>query len=160
MIPLLKDQGVGLLVWSPLAGGFLSGKFTRDQKDAAARRATFDFPPIDKERAFSIVDVMRSVAAAHGVTVAQVALAWLLSKEVVTSVIIGARKLEQLDDNLKSVDVALSADELHALDEVSRFSPEYPAWMDVLPSDRRPGEERRFESRSADQSRSADLQVR
>jgi aryl-alcohol dehydrogenase-like predicted oxidoreductase len=160
MIPLLKDQGVGLLVWSPLAGGFLSGKFTRDQKDGAARRATFDFPPINKEQAFSIVDVMRDIAAAHAVTVPQVALAWLLSKDVVTSVIIGARKLDQLEDNLKSVDVALSVDELHALDAVSRLSPEYPAWMEVLPSDRRPGEERRFESRSADQSRSADLQVR
>ena len=145
MIPLLRDQGVGLLVWSPLAGGFLSGKFTRDQNDEAARRARFDFPPIDKERAFSIIDVMRQIAVARGVTVPQIGLAWILSKDVVTSVIIGARKLEQLDDNLKSVDVMLTADDVHALDEVSRLSPEYPAWMEMLPSDRRPGEERRFE---------------
>jgi aryl-alcohol dehydrogenase-like predicted oxidoreductase len=145
MIPLLKDQHVGLLVWSPLAGGFLSGKFTRDAGDASARRATFDFPPVDKERAFATVDVMRTVAAAHGVSVAQIALAWVLAQDGVTSVIIGARRLEQLDDNLKSIDVALSPDELRALDGVSRQAPEYPAWMEVLPSDRRPGEERRFE---------------
>jgi len=145
MIPLLKDQHVGLLVWSPLSGGFLSGKFTRDGKDASARRATFDFPPVDKEKAFATVDVMRTVAAAHGESVARIALAWVLAQDAVTSVIIGARKLAQLDDNLKSVDVILSPDELRALDEVSRPAPEYPAWMDVLPSDRRPGEERRFE---------------
>jgi len=145
MIPLLKDQGLGLLVWSPLAGGFLSGKFTRDNKDAAARRATFDFPPVDKDRAYGIVDAMRKIADLHGVSVAQIALAWILAHDVVTSVIIGARKLEQLDDNLRSVDVTLSSEELKALDEASRLTPEYPAWMDVLPSDRRPGEERRFE---------------
>ncbi len=147
MIPLLKDQGVGLLVWSPLAGGFLSGKFTRDDKDAAGRRANFDFPPVDKERAYDIVDVLKTIAGAHSASVAQVALAWILAQDAVSSVIIGARKPEQLDDNLKSVDVTLSADELKALDEASRLKPEYPAWMDALPSDRRPGEERRFERR-------------
>ena len=147
MIPLLKDQGVGLLVWSPLAGGFLSGKFTRDDKEAAGRRANFDFPPVDKERAYDIVDVLKTIAGAHGVSVAQVALAWILAQDAVSSVIIGARKPEQLDDNLKSVDVTLSAYELKSLDEASRLEPEYPAWMDVLPSDRRPGEERRFERR-------------
>jgi aryl-alcohol dehydrogenase-like predicted oxidoreductase len=145
MIPLLKDQGVGLLVWSPLAGGFLSGKFTRDNKDAAARRSSFDFPPIDKEKVYEIVDVMRRVASTHHVSVAQIALAWILSRDAVTSVIIGARKLDQLDDNLKAGDVSLSSDDLAALDEASRLKPEYPAWMDALPSDRRPGEERRFE---------------
>jgi aryl-alcohol dehydrogenase-like predicted oxidoreductase len=145
MIPLLKDQRVGLLVWSPLAGGFLSGKFLRDARDASARRATFDFPPIDREKAFVILDRMQTVGAAHGVSVAQIALAWLLAQDAVTSVIIGARKLAQLDDNLKSVDVTLLPEELRALDEVSRLPPEYPAWMDALPSDRRPGEERRFE---------------
>lgn len=145
MIPLLKDQGVGLLVWSPLAGGFLSGKFTRQNRDEAARRAKFDFPPIDKEKTFSIVDSMRDVAGSHGVSVAQVALAWVLAQDVVTSVIIGARNLTQLDDNLKCVDVSLTPAELQALDDVSRLAPEYPAWMDRLPPDRRPGEERRFE---------------
>lgn len=142
MIPLLKDQGLGLLVWSPLAGGFLSGKFTRTSGDDEARRATFDFPPVDKEKGFKILDVAAPIAAAHGVSVAQIALAWILANDAVTSVIIGARKLTQLDDNLKSVDVTLSAEEMAALNEVSKLATEYPAWMDVLGSDRRPGERR------------------
>ena len=99
MIPLLEDQGLGLLVWSPLAGGFLTGKFTRDTTDAEGRRASFDFPPIDKERAFDTVDVMRKIAEEHDASIAQVAIAWVLSKRAVTSVIIGARKLSQLEDN-------------------------------------------------------------
>ena len=142
LIPLLKDQGLGLLVWSPLAGGFLSGKFTRSGGDDTARRAKFDFPPVNKEKGFAILDVLIPIAAAHGVTVPQIALAWILANEAVTSVIIGARKIAQLDDNLKSIDVTLSAEELTAIDEVSKLAPEYPAWMDALGSDRRPGERR------------------
>ena len=145
MIPLLEDQGVGLLVWSPLAGGFLSGKFTRDQENADGRRASFDFPPIDREKAYDTVDVMRGIAEAHEASVARVALAWVLAKPVVTSVIIGARNLTQLDDNLGAVDLKLSEDDLEALDAVSRLPLEYPAWMEVFPSDRRPGEVRRFD---------------
>ena len=151
MIPLLEDQGLGLLVWSPLAGGFLTGKFTRDATDAEARRASFDFPPIDKEKAFDTVDVMRKIAEDHEASIAQVALAWVLSKSVVTSVIIGARKLSQLEDNLGAVDVSLSDDELESLDEVSRLALEYPAWVDVLPSDRKPGEVRRYEEAQEDE---------
>lgn len=147
MIPLLLDQQLGLLVWSPLAGGFLSGKFDRDGRNAEGRRADFDFPPLDKDKAFEIVEVMRRVAAAHGVSVSRIGLAWLLAQRGVTSVIIGARKMEQLDDNLQAVDVMLSADELKALDEVSRLRPEYPTWMETLSSDRLPGQERRFERR-------------
>jgi aryl-alcohol dehydrogenase-like predicted oxidoreductase len=142
MIPLLKDQHLGLLVWSPLAGGFLSGKFTREGGDEAARRAKFDFPPVDKEKGFKILDVLTAIAKAHGVTVPQIALAWILANGAVTSVIIGARKVAQLEDNLKSVDVTLTADDLTALDEASRLAMEYPAWMEVLGSDRRPGESR------------------
>jgi aryl-alcohol dehydrogenase-like predicted oxidoreductase len=141
-LPLLKDQGLGLLVWSPLAGGFLSGKFTRDGGDESARRAKFDFPPVNKEKGFTILDVLIPIAKAHGVTVAQIALAWILANDAVTSVIIGARKIPQLDDNLKAVEVALTADEMKALDEVSKLTVEYPAWMDSLGSDRRPGERR------------------
>src|SRR4051795_2212393 len=141
-IPLLRDQDLGLLVWSPLAGGFLSGKFTRDTGDDTARRAKFDFPPVNKERGFAILDVLTPMAKAHGVTVPQIALAWILANAAVTSVIIGARKIAQLEDNLKAVDVTLTADDMKALDEVSRLAPEYPAWMDVLGSDRRPGERR------------------
>ena len=140
--PLLQDQGLGLLVWSPLAGGFLSGKFTRDGGDEAARRAKFDFPPINKERAFDIVDVLGQIAKKTGASIPQVAIAWILANRAVTSVIIGAKKISQLDDNLKSVDVVLSADDKKALDEVSALTVEYPAWMDALGSDRLPGERR------------------
>ena len=122
-IPLIKDQGLGLLVWSPLAGGFLSGKFTRDGGDENARRGKFDFPPVDKEKGFAILDVLTPIAKAHGVTVPQIALAWILANDAVTSVIIGARKIAQLD-------------------EVSRLPVQYTAWMDSLGSDRRPGERR------------------
>ena len=142
MIPLLKDQGLGLLVWSPLAGGFLSGKFTRDGGDETARRAKFDFPPVDREKGFAILDVLIAVAAAHHATVPQIALAWILANDAVTSVIIGARKLPQLDDNLKSVEIALTPDDLKALEAASQLALEYPAWMDALGSDRRPGESR------------------
>ena len=142
MIPLLKDQGLGLLVWSPLAGGFLSGKFTRDTGDDAARRAKFDFPPVDKEKGFDVLDVAKAIADRHGVSVAQVAIAWILANRAVTSVIIGARKPAQLDDNLKAIDVRLSAEDMKALDEVSKLTTEYPAWMENLGTDRRPGERR------------------
>jgi len=142
MIPLLKDQGLGLLVWSPLAGGFLSGKFTRDAGDDTARRAKFDFPPVNKEKGFDVLDVAKAIADRHGVSVAQVAIAWILANRTVTSVIIGARKPAQLDDNLKAVDVRLSAEDLKALDEVSKLTTEYPAWMENLGTDRRPGERR------------------
>ena len=142
MIPLLKDQGLGLLVWSPLAGGFLSGKFTRNSGDDAARRAKFDFPPVNKEKGFDILDVAKAIADRHSVSVAQIALAWILASSAVTSVIIGARKPSQLEDNLKAIDVKLSAEDLKALDDASKLTPEYPAWMEVLGSDRRPGERR------------------
>ena len=141
-IPLIRDQGLGLLVWSPLAGGFLSGKFTREGGPDGTRRATFDFPPIDKEQGFDIVDVMRPIAETHGASVAQVALAWLLHKEAVTSVIIGARRMDQLEDNFGSVDLTLTDEEVAQLDEVSEIPLGYPAWMGALGDDRRPGETR------------------
>ena len=146
MIPLLDDQGLGLLPWSPLAGGFLSGKFTRDgEDDPDARRTTFHFPPVDKTRAYDIIDVMREVATAHKVSVAQIALAWLLHQPAVTSVIIGAKRLDQLDDNLGSVDVVLKDDELERLSTVSALSSEYPGWMQMLQADRAPGTTRNWD---------------
>jgi aryl-alcohol dehydrogenase-like predicted oxidoreductase len=141
-IPLLKDQGLGLLVWSPLAGGFLSGKFTRDGGDESGRRAKFDFPPVNKEKGFEILDVLVPIAKAHGVSVAQIALAWILANDAVTSVIVGAKRIAQLDDNLKAVDVTLTAEDRKALDEISKPPVQYPEWMDSLGSDRKPGERR------------------
>jgi aryl-alcohol dehydrogenase-like predicted oxidoreductase len=130
LVPLLTDQKIGLMVWSPLAGGLLSGKYDREGKGPeGSRRATFDFPPVNRDRAFDCVDVMRAIGDAHGVSVARVALAWLLHKPVVMSVIIGAKTTEQLDDNLAAVDLKLSADEMARLDKVSALPPEYPGWM-------------------------------
>ena len=129
LIPLLQNQQVGLLVWSPLAGGFLSGKYKRNEKVEGARRTNFDFPPVDKERGFNILDVLHPMATAKKSSVAQLALAWLLHQPAVTSVIIGANKMDQLEDNLKSVDISFTSDELKQLAEVSKLPPEYPGWM-------------------------------
>ncbi|MGO4312449.1 aldo/keto reductase [Pseudomonas sp. KB_15] len=130
LIPMLKSEGVGLMVWSPLAGGLLSGKYTREQRgEEGSRRTTFDFPPVNRDRAYNCIDAMRLIAQAHSVSVAQVALAWLLHQPQVTSVIVGARRPEQLADNLAATNVMLSADELAVLDEVSRLPAEYPGWM-------------------------------
>jgi aryl-alcohol dehydrogenase-like predicted oxidoreductase len=135
VLPLLADQQLGLMVWSPLAGGLLSGKFSADDKGpAGTRRASFDFPVVDKPRAFRCVDAMRPIARDHGVSVARVALAWVLSRKAVSSVIIGAKTVEQLDDNLAASGLTLSADELKVLDEVSALPPEYPGWMLALQS--------------------------
>jgi aryl-alcohol dehydrogenase-like predicted oxidoreductase len=130
LIPLLKSEGVGLMVWSPLAGGLLSGKYGREQPgEEGSRRTKFDFPPVNRERAYDCIDAMRPIAQAHGVSVAQIALAWLLHQPQVTSVIVGAKRPDQLADNLAAAQVTLSADELAALNEVSRLPAEYPGWM-------------------------------
>ena len=130
IVPLVEDQGLGIMVWSPLAGGFLSGKFTRDSRgDNDSRRTAFDFPPVDKERAYAVIDAMATVAKAHGATVARVALAWLLQRKGVMSVIIGAKTIQQLDDNLAAADLTLSAEEIATLDGVSALKPEYPGWI-------------------------------
>ncbi|HEY8596359.1 MAG TPA: aldo/keto reductase [Devosiaceae bacterium] len=130
LVPLLNDQKVGLMVWSPLAGGLLSGKYDRDGKGPdGSRRVDFDFPPVNRDRAFDCVDVMREIGEAKGISVARVALAWLLHQKVVTSVIIGAKTTDQLDDNLAAVDVELTPEELERLDKVSALPAEYPGWM-------------------------------
>jgi len=129
LIPLLNDQKVGLMVWSPLAGGFLSGKYSRHKKPEDARRITFDFPPIDKEKAFDIIDVMDPIAQSKNTSVAQIALSWLLHQPAVSSVIIGAKNNDQLEDNLKAVDIVLTEEELQRLNDVSKLTPEYPGWM-------------------------------
>ncbi|MEO8627070.1 MAG: aldo/keto reductase, partial [Betaproteobacteria bacterium] len=120
----------GILVWSPLAGGLLSGKFAADKAGPeGARRTTFDFPPIDRPRAFRCVDAMRPIASAHGVSVARVALAWVLHQPGITSAIVGAKSQEQLADNIAASALQLSEGELSALNEVSKLPPEYPGWM-------------------------------
>ncbi len=130
VIPLLNDQQLGLMVWSPLAGGLLSGKCAPDgQGPAGARRATFDFPVVDKARAFRCIDVMRPIAECQNVSVARVVLAWLLSRSVISTVIVGAKTPEQLADNLGATGFELSADELAALDAASALPQEYPGWM-------------------------------
>lgn len=130
VVPLLQDQQLGLMVWSPLAGGLLSGKFTPDGKGPdGARRANFDFPVVDKARAFKVVDAMRPIAERHQATVAQIALAWLLSRPQVSSVIVGAKTPDQLKENLGASGLVLTSDDLQALEEVSKLPPEYPGWM-------------------------------
>ena len=130
LLPLIRDQQLGLMVWSPLAGGLLSGKFDRDGKGPGnSRRDSFDFPPMDKQRAFDCVDAMRPIAERHGVSVAQVALAWLLVQPAVSTVIIGAKSMDQLKDNIAATKLVLSPEELTALNDVSQLPAEYPGWM-------------------------------
>jgi aryl-alcohol dehydrogenase-like predicted oxidoreductase len=131
LVPVSLDQGVGILVWSPLAGGLLSGKYRRNQPtpEGTRRFAGWDEPPVhDEERLYDTIDTLVSIAEAHGVSAAQVALAWLISRPAVTSVIIGARTEEQLTDNLAGASLELSEDELRRLDEVSREPLRYPHW--------------------------------
>ena len=130
LIPMISAERIGLMVWSPLAGGLLSGKFGPGAETPAdARRASFDFPPVERDRAWACVAAMREVAQAHGVSVARVALAWLLEKSHVMSVIIGAKTVAQLEDNLAAVDLQLTPEEVARLDEVSEIPSEYPGWM-------------------------------
>ena len=144
IVPLLIDQKIGLLTWSPLAGGLLSGKFSRNSApDGEARRSKLNFPPVNTERAYDVIDKMREVADRRHATVAQIALAWQLHQPFVTSVIIGAKNSAQLKDNLGAVEVKLDAQDMEQLDTVSRLAPEYPGWMFYTQfSDRRPGQVR------------------
>jgi aryl-alcohol dehydrogenase-like predicted oxidoreductase len=130
IVPLLTEEKVGLMVWSPLAGGLLSGKFGPGSNGPeGARRVSFDFPPVNRDRAWACVAAMREIAEPKGVSVARVALAWLLAKPWVTTVIIGAKTEEQLKDNIAATTLELSAEEIAELDRVSALPPEYPGWM-------------------------------
>ena len=130
IVPLMAEEKLGLMVWSPLAGGLLSGKYGPGAPgNGEGRRASFDFPPVDKDRAWACVAAMREVAEKHGASVATVALAWILAKPFVTSIIIGAKRLDQLDQNLAAVKLKLDADDIAKLDQVSALAPEYPGWM-------------------------------
>jgi aryl-alcohol dehydrogenase-like predicted oxidoreductase len=124
------SEGLALMPWSPLAGGFLSGKYTRNiQKAGDSRRDVFDFPPVNKEKAYDIIDLMAEIAVRYNTSVARVALAWMLGKPAVTSIIIGAKRKEQLLDNIAATKLELSEEDLNKLDEISALSPEYPGWM-------------------------------
>ena len=132
ILPLAADQHLGVFPWSPLAGGFLSGKYTRKtQKAGDSRRDDFDFPFIDKEKTYHIVDIITKIGNAHKVSAAQIALAWVRQRPGVTSTIIGAKRMDQLKDNIQSVNIILSPEELKEIDEVSALKAEYPEWMTV-----------------------------
>ena len=139
IVPMAQNKGVGVMVWSPLAGGLLGGKYGRDsQGEEGSRRKAFAFPPVEMERAYDVIDALRELATAKGATVAQIALAWLLHQPHVTSVILGAKRLDQLDDNLGALGVRLTPEELAKLDALSKLPVEYPGWMlDFWGADRR-----------------------
>lgn len=128
--PLLESEGVGLLVWSPLAGGFLSGKKARGGKaPEGSRSSASSFPPVEEDRGYNLLDAMRPLAEARGISVAQIAIAWLLHQKAVSTVLIGAKRMDQLEDNLSAANVSLTEEELAALAETSKLPSEYPAWM-------------------------------
>lgn len=134
LVPMSTEEKLGIMVWSPLAGGLLSGKFGPDTEKTSAdvagtRRQAFDFPPVNKDRAWACVAKMREIGNKHGASVARIALAYVLHKPFVMTVIIGAKSMQQLDDNLAAVDLKLSPEDMAALDEVSALPAEYPNWM-------------------------------
>ena len=130
LLPLCREEGLGVLPWSPLSGGFLTGKYRRGaETPEGARRSGFDFPPIDEARAFNAVEALDAMAKEKGVTIPQLALAWLLAQPGVSSVIIGANKMSQLEDNLKATDIQLTAAEVERLSATTQPPPLYPQWM-------------------------------
>jgi aryl-alcohol dehydrogenase-like predicted oxidoreductase len=130
IVPLAADQQLGIMPWSPLAGGFLSGKFTRtNEKAGNSRRDEFDFPPINKSKAYDIVDLISEIGKPYQATTAQVALAWVRQQPGITSTIIGAKRVEQLTENIQSVNIRLSGEDLQRIDALTRLEKEYPQWM-------------------------------
>lgn len=130
LLPLCREEGLGVLPWSPLSGGFLSGKYTRDNPNPeGARRSGFQFPPIDEARGFDAVEALARIAKEKGTTVGQVALAWMLAQAGVTSIIIGANKMAQLEDNLKAADLELTTAELEVISATTAPAAQYPQWM-------------------------------
>ena len=137
VVPFCLDAGIGIMAWSPLAGGFLSGKYTRDKPkgESGDRLGGFDFLPYDRERALVLLDHMREIAARHGASPAQVAIAWVLTRPAVATVLIGASRIEQLEDNLRAADLVLDAEELGKLDALTRPEPPYPHWFNQRVAD-------------------------
>jgi aryl-alcohol dehydrogenase-like predicted oxidoreductase len=130
ILPLAADQNIAMMPWSPLAGGFLGGKYSRNSDKAeGSRRTTFDFPPINKDKAYDIIDVITEIGKQHNVSIAEIALAWIRLQKGITSTIIGAKTVDQLQANIKSTEVILPADDLKKIDEISALPKEYPGWM-------------------------------
>ncbi len=130
LLPLAEDQKLAVMPWSPLAGGFLSGKFTRNRESSGEnRRDKFDFPPINKDNAYNIIDVILEIGKQYNASAAQIALAWVRQQKNITSTIIGAKSLTQLRDNISSIDICLSIVDLEKINTVSALGKEYPGWM-------------------------------
>ena len=130
IVPMAKSENIGIMPWSPLAGGFLSGKYTRDNEIAGdSRRDAFDFPPINKAKAYDLIDLMAIIGKKHNVSVASVALNWVIRQPGVTSTIIGAKNLLQLNDNISAVNLQMMPEEVQQLNDASALAPEYPGWM-------------------------------
>ncbi len=141
VVPFLEANGLGLMTWSPLAGGFLSGKYTRENPvPPDSRRAKFDFPPIDVEKGYEVVDTIREMTSKYNASIPQIALAWLLAKPYVSSVLIGGTKITQLEDNLGAVDINLETDDVQVLDELTAIPARYPEWMQVMGYDQKVAE--------------------
>lgn len=136
--PFVTDAGLGLLVWSPLASGFLTGKYTHERPaPAGSRREKFDFPPIDREKGYAVVERLRQIARRHNASCAAAAIAWLLARPFVTSVIVGANSMDQLKDNLRAAEITLTDEDMSALDKVSAGTPRYPQWMEPMGADQK-----------------------
>ncbi len=136
IVPFAQDQGLGILTWSPLASGFLTGKYTKDNpapKDA--RRKKFQFPPIDLEQGYTVVERLKAMAAKYQVSIPQIALSWILTKPFISSIIIGANKMSQLEDNLKAIEVNLTPEDIASLDEITAPVSLYPGWMQGMGND-------------------------
>jgi len=130
IVPFCRHAGIGICAWSPLAGGFLSGRYTRqDPTGGKGRLATFDFLPFDKEKGYDLIERMRAIAANQSATVAQIALAWMLAQDFISVIIVGASKLSQFEDNLGALNVNLSAADLQELDALTKPAATYPSWF-------------------------------
>jgi aryl-alcohol dehydrogenase-like predicted oxidoreductase len=137
VVPFCLDAGIGVMAWSPLAGGFLSGKYTRAQPkgESGDRLGGFDFLPYDRERAHALLDLLAEIAAKHHSTQAQIAIAWVLTRPAVATVLIGASRLEQLEDNLRAADMHLDKEELAQLDAMTKPELPYPHWFNQRVAD-------------------------
>ena len=136
VVPFLERNGLGLMVWSPLAGGFLTGKYSRaNPMPSDSRRAKFDFPPVDVEKGYEVVAKLQEIAEHYEASVPQIALAWLLAKPSVSTVLIGASKIKQLEDNLGAADIKLADEDVQSLDGLTAQRPLYPGWMQGMGMD-------------------------